>query len=277
LSELLSNYVLENAAKAERRDLLFWMASNEAPYTCDCRYGGMRVFLFKSGENIVLAGRNGNIYTPLANPRVFSDATEFVRAPYRMILDGEYLPGDGIHIFDVLQVDDRNIRILPLRERKKIVDQVIQGTNLETRSQECRNQGEIIAFRDLCVSSGGQGVVVKNNRSRYGEPGAWLELDRPDTICCFVSDIGPSDRPFSCTIGLVDSNNGKLLDLGTVTSLSEKVKRSRITFGSVVEVKFQGISTGLKLKDPFIVKVRTDMAPSECDASQIEIALNLLY
>jgi ATP-dependent DNA ligase len=277
LGELLADYVLENYARPIQTDLDSWLSSNPLPCICDCNYGGMRIFLFKSGDNLVIVGKNGGIYTPRANPKVFSMVTEFVHAPHRMILDGEYVAGEGIHLFDVLQVDNRDLRIKPLELRRVVLDEIVSGMNLETRSCLANNVGEILQFRNDCISRGHQGVIAKNLRSGYGTADSWLDLGRNDTLCCFVTDSEITNKDcWSWSIGLLDQKNGRLVNLGEVSSFSEKIKPQKVAVGSVVEVKFSNIGQDMKLREPFIVRVRHDRAPSECLTSQLDYALKIL-
>lgn len=275
MSELLADYVHENYARVVHLDLRAWLSANELPCICDCYYGGMRIFLFKSGENVVIVSKSGGLYTPASSPKVFSNVTEFVHAPHRMILDGEYLAGEGIRLFDVIQIDNRDIRRESLEKRREILDEIIEGMNLSTRSCLVNRAEQIAKFRDNCVSSGYEGAIVKNPKSRYGERGRWLEFNRADTLCCFVTDVETvAKQPVSWTLGLVDDNRGKLINLGKVTTVSEKIKRRSITVGSVVEVRFQRVKEA-SLVDPFIIRLRTDKPPSECVLSQLDTALKI--
>jgi ATP-dependent DNA ligase len=269
--------VLENHARFAQTDLDSWLSTNSLPCLCDCNYGGMRVFLFKSGENLVLASKSGGLYTPSSNPKVFLNVTEFTHAPHRFILDGEYLPNEGIHLFDVLRVDDRDLRSQTLENRRIVLNEIIDGMNIGTLSTIAPSVQEIFEFRDRCVSLGYQGAIVKNLQSHYGTQEAWLELRRNDTLCCFVTELESTSRDFwRWSLGLLDEKNGKLVNLGTVSSYSEKVKPRKISIGSVVEIRFSSLNGDMKLVDPFIIRIRHDRAPSECVLAQLDYALNIL-
>src|SRR5213592_1048199 len=92
MSDLLPNYVLENYSKAVKTDLSTWLSLNPLPSLCEPKLDGIRVFLFKSGDELVLSSKHGGIYTPKGNPKVFARVPEFLHAPHRAILDGEYMP-----------------------------------------------------------------------------------------------------------------------------------------------------------------------------------------
>jgi ATP-dependent DNA ligase len=275
VSDLLPNYVLENYSKAVKLDLPTWLQSNPLPSICEPKLDGIRVFLFKSGEKLVLSSKHGGIYTPKGNPKVFAKVTEFVHAPHRMILDGEYLTNDGLFLFDILQVDDRDVRPLPLKERKKILREILKGTDLEVNFKVAKTSREILSFKEEVVQKGGEGLVVKNPTSTYGQLNSWLKLKRYDTLDCFVIDYEETPEmkktgiPRSWYVGVYDGS-GQRVNLGKVGSFVEKVDPRQVTIGSVIEVRFQEVTDDMKLRAPFILRIRHDKTPSECLLSQIK-------
>jgi ATP-dependent DNA ligase len=275
LSDLLPNYVLENYAKAVKIDLGTWLVTNPLPSICEKKYDGIRVFLFKSGEKLVLSSKHGGIYTPKGNPNVFARVPEFMHAPNKMILDGEYVAHDGLYLFDVLQIDDRDVRKLILEERKKILHEILNGTGLEVDSLYARTMEEILRFKDDIVAQGGEGIIVKNPLSLYGESNSWLKLKRFDTIDCFVIDYEETQEmkrtgiPRSWYVGVYD-DKGEVVNLGKVGSFVERVDPATVRIGSVIEVRFHEVTVDKKLRAPFILRVRHDKTPNECSISQIE-------
>ncbi|MDA4128149.1 MAG: hypothetical protein OK422_01585 [Thaumarchaeota archaeon] len=275
MSDLLPNYVLENYAKAVKLDLGAWLLGNPLPSICEPKLDGIRVFLFKSGDKLVLSSKHGGIYTPKGNPKVFAKVPEFVHAPHRAILDGEYVADEGLFLFDVLQVDDRDVRSLILDDRKKILKEIIEGTNLEVRFTRAKSFEEITDLRKDLVAKGGEGLVVKNPASSYGQPNSWLKLKRFDTIDCFVMDyeetpdMKRTGTPRSWFVGVYD-DAGQRVNLGKVGSFVERVDPRQVTIGSVIEVRFQEVTNDTKLRAPFILRVRHDKTPSECLLSQLK-------
>jgi ATP-dependent DNA ligase len=273
---MLPSYVLENYSKAVKSDLGTWLIGNPIPSICEEKYDGIRVFLFKSGEKLVLSSKHGGIYTPKANPHVFAKMTEFLHAPHRMILDGEYVAREskGMFFFDILQVDSRDVRGKPLSERKKILREILRGTDLEVKFKLAKTSEEIIAIRDEAVKEGGEGIIVKNPVSKYGQPNSWLKLKRFDTIDCFVIDfqVTPEMKRTgvarSWSVG-VYTETGQVVNLGNVGSFVERVDPRHVKKGSVLEVRFQEITRDKKLRAPFVLRIRHDKTPEECLVSQI--------
>jgi len=150
MSDQLSSYVEENYAKAVKLDLGTWVSKNPLPALVERKYDGIRVFLFKSGEKLVISSKHGGLYTPKSSPKVFSMVPEFVHAPHQMILDGEYVAkkGEGLFLFDVLQVDDRDLRPLKLGERKKILHEILEGNSIEVKWTLAKSFDQILALKE---------------------------------------------------------------------------------------------------------------------------------
>ncbi len=276
MSDQLPNYVLENYSKAVKIDLGTWLIKNPLPSVCEPKYDGIRVFLFKSGDKLVLSSKHGGIYTPKGNPNVFARVPEFTHAPSRMILDGEYVArlSKGLFFFDVLQVDDRDVRSKPLTDRKKILREILKGTGLEVPYKIAKSSDKIMALRNEMVEKGGEGIVVKNPESTYGQSNSWLKMKRFDTIDCFVMDFQETQElkrtgiARSWSVGVYDER-GQVINLGNVGSTVEKVDPRNVKKGSVIEVRFQEVTRDRKLRAPFILRIRHDKTPEECLLSQI--------
>ncbi|MBI3860242.1 MAG: hypothetical protein HY296_08465 [Thaumarchaeota archaeon] len=276
MSDQLPNYVQENYSKAVKVDLGTWLITNPLPAICEPKLDGIRVFLFKSGDKLVLSSKHGGIYTPKGTPQVFSRVPEFLHAPHRMILDGEYIAREakGLFLFDVLQVDNRDIRPRPLTERKRILREILKGTGLEVPYTLARTAEAITKLRDEAVKQGREGVVVKNPHSTYAQPKSWLKLKKFDTVDCFVTglvettEMKRSGIPRSWSVAVYD-DNGQQVDIGNVGSMVEKVDPRHVKRGSVIEVRFQEVTRDRKLRAPFIVRIRHDKTPDECLLSQL--------
>ncbi len=275
MSDLLPNYVLENYSKAVRIDPSTWLQGNPLPSICEPKLDGIRVFLFKSGEKLVLSSKHGGIYTPRGNPKVFATVHEFLHAPNRMILDGEYVTNEGLFFFDVLQIDDRDVRNLVLTERKNILNEILRGTDLEVKFKVARTLEKILELKEDSIRKGEEGLIVKNPTSTYGQLNSWLKLKRYNTIDCFVTayeetqEMRKTGIPRSWHLG-VYGDDGRSVNLGKVGSFVEKVDPRKVTVGSVVEVRFQEVTDDMKLRAPFILRIRHDKTPQECLLSQIK-------
>jgi ATP-dependent DNA ligase len=259
-----------------KQDLGTWLSKNPLPSLVEAKFDGIRVFLFKSGEKLVLSSKHGGVYTPKSTPNVFSRVTEFVHAPNRMILDGEYVAreGKGLFLFDVLQVDDRDLRPKPLMERKKVLREILTGTDLEVPYTMAKTSAKITALMEEMVRKGREGVVVKNPASSYGQRNSWLKLKKFDTVDCFVTGVQETGEMRSTGMArswsvAVYDDEGKVVDIGNVGSTVERVDPRQVKKGSVVEVRYQEVTRDRKLRAPFILRIRHDKTPEECVLSQL--------
>ena len=276
MSDELPTYVLENYSKAVKEDLGSWLLKNPLPALCEPKFDGIRVFLFKSGDKLILSSKHGGIYTPKSTPQVFSRVPEFTHAPNRMILDGEYVAREakGLFLFDVLQVDNRDLRSKTLLDRKKVLREILKGTGLEVPYIIAKTEAKITSFMEEKVKEGREGLVVKNPESTYGQPKSWLKLKKFDTLDCFVTgyvetpELERSGIPRSWSVAVYD-DNGKAVELGNVGSAIEGVDPRHVKKGSVIEVRFQEITRDKKLRAPFIIRIRHDKTPDECLLSQL--------
>jgi ATP-dependent DNA ligase len=271
----LPDYVLENFSHAVKSDLATWLLENPLPAICEPKIDGIRVFLFKSGDKLVLSSKHGAVYTPKSSPKVFATVPEFLHAPHRMILDGEYVSNKGLFLFDVLHVDDRDLRPLVLRERKKVLREILKGTGLEVPFKVAKSRDQILALKDRFIREGNEGLVAKNLLSTYGQFNSWLKMKRYDTIDCFIMDYEKTQEmektgvPRSWYVGVYDVE-GRRVPLGKVGAFVERVDPRQVKKGTVVEVRFQEITDDMKLRAPFILRVRHDKLPRECLLSQIK-------
>jgi bifunctional non-homologous end joining protein LigD len=272
----LPEYVAEHFAHAVKQDLATWLLRNPLPTICEAKIDGIRVFLFKSGDKLVISSKHGAMYTPQSSPKVFTTIPEFLHAPHQMILDGEYVARKGaLYLFDVLNVDGRDVRSLPLTERKKILREILKGTGLEVPYKLAKSVEEVLALKDRFVKEGYEGIVAKSPQSAHGQPGAWLKMKRYDTVDVFIidyektQDMERTGVPRSWFVGVYD-DDGHRVPLGKVGAFVEKVDPRKVVKGAVVEVRYQEVTEDTKLRGAFILRVRHDKVPGECLLSQLK-------
>ena len=96
-----------------------------------------------------------------------------------------------------------------------------------------------------------------------------------ETIDAFVidyektQDMERTGTPHSWFVGVYD-DQGQVVPLGKVGSFVEKVDPRQVKKGTVVEVRFQEVTEDMKLRAPFILRIRHDKTPRECLLSQVK-------
>jgi ATP-dependent DNA ligase len=268
--------MVQNYARAVNMDLAEWLSINPPPSLCEPKYDGFRVFLFKSGERILLATRYARLYSSGSHPLLFKklEILNRLSLPNRLILDGEYVSPDTFRAFDVLRMDDKDVSDLPLYERKAILAKLLsKAPDFQVPTIETKNYEEILEFKREMIGKQEEGILVKNPSSKYGEKNAWLKLKRFDTIDCFVirvertNDMERSGIPHSWVMGVLDES-GNVVEVGKVGTYLREVDPTLIREGTVLEIKYQQITVDKKLRMPHIIRIRKDKSSSECLISQ---------
>ena len=135
------------------------------------KFDGIRLLAFKKGADVQLFSRN---HLPQNVPLV-SDAIR--KLPHdELILDGEITwPGGktGYHIFDVMWIDGRDLRQLPLEQRLALLKQLpLTGPLHRVEPVDDRSPWE------RAQSEGWEGVIAKRRDSTYEHRRSrnWLKM-----------------------------------------------------------------------------------------------------
>jgi ATP-dependent DNA ligase len=270
--------MVENYARAVPMELNEWLSLNPPPSICEEKSDGFRVFLYKSNSTILLTTRHGRIYSEASHPHLFKklQILNTQEIPKKVILDGEYIAPEELHIFDVLRIEEKDLTRESLLERKKILSQLLSGPReiFKVPWVLVNSAKEILEYKKNELAKEHEGIIVKNPSSFYGQRNSWLKLKRYDTLDCFViavertQEMDRSGVPHSWFIGIYDENN-QILEIGKVGTYLKEVDPTKIVIGTIVEVQYQEFTSDRKLRQPFIVKIREDKAREDCRISQI--------
>ena len=136
------------------------------------KFDGIRLIAFRDPQGVRLYSRNK---LPQHYPRV-TDAIEALPAR-ELILDGEVTWGDadraGYHVFDILWLDGRDLRPLPLEQRLAI----LKGLPLRTPLRRVAPLTDPHPWERAC-SEGWEGVIAKRRDSVYESRRSphWLKM-----------------------------------------------------------------------------------------------------
>lgn len=162
----------------------------------EVKHDGFRIVAFKDGERVKLWSRNGRDWSA-----EFVAITDAVRAlPFdRIMLDGEAvahcleglpdfhgLLGDGqasacLYAFDLLALDDADLRGLPLLERRKRLFRALRRVPQAIRLSEHLEGSEGPAAFLAACRMGLEGIVSKrvDRAYRSGRCAHWLKIRNP--------------------------------------------------------------------------------------------------
>jgi len=205
--------------------------------------------------------------------------------------------------FDLLRHDGRDALDLPLRERRKLLEELAlpdrtDGGLLYSHLATARGAAEVDAFFDDARDRHNEGLMVKDPESTY-QPGrrglGWLKLKRAlATLDCVVVGVEwghgkrrgvLSDYTFAVlapdgesllTIGkaytgLTDAEIAEMTEYFLTTTVQDHGRYRAVTPEIVVEIAFDRIQrsarhrSGFALRFPRIVRIRTEKAPSQID------------
>jgi bifunctional non-homologous end joining protein LigD len=221
----------------------------------ELKLDGVRIVADRRGESVSLRYRNGRAATG------YSDVARAVRAlaPGRLVLDGEVIAFDErgrpsferiaprIHarrpldieravaevpvvylVFDILQIGERSLVSLPLRDRKALLMKLVRGRGLIRVLDHLEGDGR--PLWELCTERRLEGVVAKRASSPY-RPGPrrsddWVKLkcerDEDFVVVGWVDGKGGRQRLGALALGSYE--NRRLVYRGKVGSgLNEKV------------------------------------------------------
>ena len=170
---------------------------SEAGWLHELKLDGYRMQARKDGSGVQMLTRTGLDWTQ----RVRTVANEVAKlAVGKLTLDGEVvvLAANGttnfadlqasfqegaknvltFFCFDLLHVDGRNVRGLPLKERKELLGDVLQGADDDVLrvSEHLETNGEVM-FHKACEFHA-EGIVSKKATAKYspGRGGDWLKM-----------------------------------------------------------------------------------------------------
>src|SRR5437868_1327184 len=288
------------------------------------KYDGIRGQLHKEGDRIVLYSRDLNEVTA-AFPEVVAAAGA---VPHDVLLDGELLAyKDGVVLpffelqhrlgrkvvsapllaevpvifvaFDVLYLDGRNLLTEPLRERRRLLEELdLPSPFMLAYLIRALDAAELDRIFDGARQRNNEGLMVKDPESRYtpGRRGlGWLKLKKAlatlDVVVTGV-EVGHGKRKnvlSDYTFAVYDEAGDRLVNIGKAYSGLTDAEISKMTdyfksitlrdygrFRSVqpevvLEVAFDAITesgrhnSGYALRFPRIKQIRTDKTVRDID------------
>ncbi len=290
----------------------------------EVKYDGYRALARREGGAVTLRYRSGD----LATSRFPEVAKAVGMLPVDATLDGELvvLGPDGrpsfqalqsrgqlagnadaaraalenpatLHVFDLLSVGDRDVRALPLRERKRLLRMVVPDEGPVQFADHVEGDGQAL-FREVS-SRDLEGIVGKRGDSTYrsGRSESWVKIRRDRTgdfvVVGFTSPRG--SRSGFGALHLAAWRGGGLTYAGSVgTGFSEReleALHARLSAAArpepacageaprgrgntwvepelVVEVRFKEWTQDGLLRQPAFLRVRDDKRPE--DALRVE-------
>ncbi len=263
----------------------------------------VRVALQTRAESAILDGEAVAIGKD-GRPMAFQEILKRFRRKYNVEKLAHKIPLH-LFLFDLIYLNGRSVVDLPLTERRKlleeIVDPAILADQVQSDSQEVAEE-----IYSQALAAGHEGLILKNPASVYapGKRGKnWLKI-KPvmETLDLVVigAKWGEGRRASylgSYRLGCLDQATGKLLDIGWVATgltdeaLADLTEMFRelilVQKGMEVELKpavifevayeeiqkSQSYSSGYALRFPRLVRVRDDKSLEEADTLERVVSI----
>ncbi len=205
------------------------------------------------------------------------------------------------YVFDLLYLDGRDLRELPLEKRLELLGEVLRPDSWVRLSEAIPAEGETLYA--AAVEQGLEGLVAKHRLSTYtsGRSDRWLKLKSRHTMDCVVVGYTTS-KAAHLPLGALQLGryfDGKLVTVGKVGSgfksaeLKELKKKLEPLLSStptatdnrkvkekllwvmpevVVEVEYAELTPDGNLRQASFVRVRDDLAPEDCGEEPVPVA-----
>jgi bifunctional non-homologous end joining protein LigD len=284
-------------------------------YLYEIKYDGYRLVAARAGGEVRLVTRNGNDWTsrfrPIAGAIGRLDVRECVLDGEACVVDaagrpsfgdlqawiaGEKTSGQlGFAAFDLLWLDGRDLRGLPIEERKQLLSALLKDAEAPL-SVSTAAAGPFEQIASVARASGLEGLVAKKKGSPY-VPGssstAWLKIKfdkRQDCVIVgYIPLAGTTDEMGALLLAVMEGD-GKLHFAGRVgTGFSDRERREMARLldadfvsappveaaprikgarwcapRRVCEIRFANWTRDGSARAPSFLGLREDKSPAEC-------------
>lgn len=189
-------------------------------------------------------------------------------------------------VYDIPKLSGEDLRSLPLRDRNKKLMILIAKLSkyIPVVAHPHVPYHKAKELYESVVASGGEGIMMKDLNAPYGS--GWYKVKKVVTFDVIIlgyeapkKTSKKSDGSISATHyhkeGLIGSvifgayKNGKLIELGTCSGMSEAIRRELSTngqdnIGRVIEIKFQERTKSGSFRHCRFVKFREDKDATQC-------------
>lgn len=181
------------------------------------------------------------------------------------IADGEAV-GEKLFAFDVLEIDDTDIRETPYSERLSHLEELGFGNSVVV-VETARTKKEKRQLYDRLKTSGAEGIVFKKHSSPYtaGRPasgGNQMKFKFYATASVIVTKLNAKR---SVAVAVMDGENQ--IKVGNVTIPPNK---DVPPVSSVIEVRYLYAYKGGSLYQPTYLHLRDDIRFEDCSVSQLK-------
>jgi len=282
---------------------------NDPTWIYELKWDGYRLIAHINNGEVTIHSRNGITY----NTKFPNLVKDLENIPHEVILDGEVVVVDknGIpdfqklqnynsqtkgtlkfYVFDMLYLNGHSMLDLKLLERKSLLPEVLEETNIAAYCDHIEGMGT--AFYQKAIDAGMEGVMAKKADSTY-TPGYrtenWLKVKAIESLETLICGYTDSEGAIFGSLILGVEKEGKLIYIGNCgTGFSnktqvellkkmEELETNTVPFGKkpnlkgrkanwvvpqlVCEVTFSEWTTAGRLRHPVFKGLRQDKSSEE--------------
>jgi len=228
------------------------------------KHDGKRLLLHKKGEDVTGINRRG---TECGIPESIRVAA--MALPGDFLIDGEAV-GDMLHVFDILELEQSDIRAIPYRDRLvKLLNLLASGqqTSIQWVATISGQEAKTRSF-DHLREENAEGAVFKQIGAPYspGRPnsgGSQFKFKFVETASVIVNAINAKR-----SVAIAVWEDAKLVPCGNVTIPADQPIPQ---VGDISEVRYlYAMAASGSLFQPVYLGVRDDIAAAECTRDQLK-------
>ncbi|MEM7532347.1 MAG: RNA ligase family protein [Chloroflexota bacterium] len=225
---------------------------------------GKRMLLWKTADGVTAINRTG---FSVGAPDVIINRAQEITQSY--LVDGEAV-GETLYVFDLLELDGKDIRTLPYAKRLAHLEGLGLGSSVSdpivvvetAKTPDAKQQ-----LYDRLNQVDAEGLVFKNHTAAYtvGRPnsgGNQMKFKFYATASVLVTKV--NDKR-SVAVAVFDGANQ--VEIGNVTIPANKDVPA---VDDVVEVRYLYAYEGGSLYQPTYIGVRDDISVADCSISQLK-------
>lgn len=186
--------------------------------------------------------------------------------------------------FDIPTYRGKDIRGLPLSERRKVLEHVVKQMNAEGADDvqviEQWTDDHERHFQEV-VSAGGEGLIIKDLRAGYGV--SWSKKKKSYEVSCFISGFKPGKGKYAAGVGAIAvsvyDEEGNAIEVGFASGFSDVI-RAKMTaepkayMHKVVDLYAHELSKDLRLRHPTYFRFRDDLDETDCTMMKLRADLS---
>jgi ATP-dependent DNA ligase len=181
------------------------------------------------------------------------------------------------HVFDVTEFRGKDVRGLPLEQRRKILEEVCRRMNNPNVKPIEQVRGDLQAYFNRIVAGGGEGIVIKDLRCGYGI--GWSKYKRSADVSCILTGFKPGNGKYAGSVGSIAVSvyiGEELVEIGFASGFDDELRHKMSKnpseyLGRVVDIHAQEIQKkgNPRLRHPTFARMRDDFTPTDCTIEKV--------